>query len=273
MQVLSFENQGLAASRNRGIQRATGELIAFLDADDLWTPDKLRSQVEALQQHPEAALVYSWTNCIDEDDQFLRHGSHVHAEGQVYSLLLSRNFLDNGSSPMVRKSAFNAAGVFDESYRASEDWDMWLRLAHQFPFTCIPSVQVLYRIRKSSMMSDVDRQFECVTMVLKKGLERLPASPERERIKRTATANINKFLSVRLIETGNSRRHGIQACRFWWSFISTTPTLLSQLGKALFIAGAILAMVVLPPALFTRMREYAIALNRRRSLTIIPDIR
>ncbi len=270
VQVLSFENQGLAASRNRGIRHAAGELIAFLDADDLWTSDKLRSQVKALQHQPEAALVYSWTDCIDEKNQFLRHGSHVHAEGHVYELLLSRNFMDNGSSPMVRKRAFNETGIFDESYRAGEDWDMWLRLAHRYPFTCVPSVQVLYRIRKQSMMSDVEQQFECVTAILHKGLERLPASPERECIKRTATANIYKYLSVRLVETGNSRQHGLQAGRYWWSFVKTTPALFRQFGKALFIAGAILTMLILPPAWFARLREIAVTLNHRRSHAMTP---
>jgi len=265
IQVLSFENKGLAASRNRGIRHAAGELIAFLDADDLWTPDKLCRQVEALQSHPEAVLVYSWTDCIDEDDRFLRHGSHVQAEGQVYKLRLSRNFMDNGSSPMIRKSAFDESGLFDESYRAGEDWDMWLRLANQYPFTCVASVQVLYRIRNKSMMSDVDRQLECVTAILHKGLERLPHSPERERIKNTATANIYKYLSVRLIETGNTRQHAFKAAQYWWLFLTTTPDLFHQFSKALIIAGAIFSMVVLPPVQFTRLRETVVAFNHKRA--------
>ncbi|HJP39532.1 MAG TPA: glycosyltransferase [Gammaproteobacteria bacterium] len=273
VQVLSFDNQGLAASRNRGIRHATGELIAFLDADDLWTPNKLHSQVEALQQHPEAKLAYSWTDCIDEDNRFLRHGSHVHAEGLVYKLLLSRNFMDNGSSPMVRKSAFDEAGVFDESYRAGEDWDMWLRLAHRYPFTCVPFVQVLYRIRKTSMMSDVSQQFECVTSILRKGLKRLPASPEREHIKRAATANIHKYLSLRLIETGDTRRHGIQAGRHWRLYITTTPTLFHRFDKTLFIGSTILLMVILPPTLFAWLRKHAVVFNHLRTQTITPDSR
>jgi len=273
LQVLSFENKGLAASRNRGIRRAAGTLIAFLDADDLWTPDKLRSQVETFRQHPDAALVYSWTDCIDDHNRFLRHGSHVYAEGDVYRTLLSRNFMDNGSAPMVRKRAFDEVGLFDESYRAGEDWDMWLRLADRYPFACVPSVQVLYRIRSNSLMSDVERQFECVTAILDKGLERLPASPERERIRRIATANIYKYLSVRLLETGNTRQNGLQAGRYLWSFLTTTPTPFRHAGKVLLIAGAVLAMLTLPPAFYARLREYAIVLSRKRAHIMTPGIR
>jgi hypothetical protein len=232
----------------------------------------LRSQVDALQRYPDAALVYSWTDCIDEESRFLRHGSHVQAEGQVYKLLLTRNFMDNGSSPMIRKSAFDETGLFDENYRAGEDWDMWLRLAHRYPFACVPSVQVLYRIRVKSLMSDVSQQFECVTAVLHKGLDRLPDSPDREKIKRTATANIYKYLSVRLIETGNSRQHGIQAAHYWWSFATTTPSLFHQFSKVLLITSAIFVMVVLPPTLFTRLRERAVAFNHKRSHAMMPYI-
>ena len=150
---------------------------------------------------------------------------------------------------------------------------MWLRLAHRFPFTCVPSVQVLYRIRRNSLMSNIGQQLECVIAVLHKGLERLPASPGRERIRRTATANIYKYLSVRLIETGDSRRHGVQAGRYWWSFITTTPVPFRQLGKALAIASAVLTMVVLPPTLFARLRGYAVVLNHRRAHVMIPGTR
>jgi len=269
----SFDHAGPSSARNRGIERASGQFIAFLDADDLWTPDKLHSQTEVLLREPETALVYSWTDCIDDKGRFLRHGSHVRAEGKVYELLLSRNFIDNGSAPIVRKSAFEEVGLFNEDYRAGEDWDMWLRLAHRYPFACLPTVQVLYRVHGNSLMADVEQQLDYVMTVLHKGLERLPAAAERQRIKRTVTANIYKYLSIRLVETGNSRRHGLQASRYWWSFMKATPVPFRQLGVALVIAGAILAMVVLPPALFVRLREQAVTFNHSRARAKAPGTR
>jgi glycosyltransferase involved in cell wall biosynthesis len=59
--IFSYENGGAAIARNRGLSHATGDFIAFLDADDLWTPDKLELQLAALQKHPEAGVAYSWT--------------------------------------------------------------------------------------------------------------------------------------------------------------------------------------------------------------------
>ena len=71
LKIFSYANANQAASRNRGIAKATGEYIAFLDADDLWTPDKLESQINLLKNNSTAAVVYSWTNCINEFNQFL----------------------------------------------------------------------------------------------------------------------------------------------------------------------------------------------------------
>ncbi len=61
LKIFSYENGGVAIARNRGLSHATGDFIAFIDADDLWTPDKLELQLAALQKHPEAGVAYSWT--------------------------------------------------------------------------------------------------------------------------------------------------------------------------------------------------------------------
>src|SRR4028118_518511 len=69
LKIFSYENGGVCVARNRGIDHANGEFIAFLDADDLWTPDKLELQAAALKQHPEAGVAYSWTYFMDVDEQ------------------------------------------------------------------------------------------------------------------------------------------------------------------------------------------------------------
>jgi glycosyltransferase involved in cell wall biosynthesis len=267
VRVFSFENGGPAASRNRGIGRARGKLIAFLDADDVWLPDKLRFQVDALAEHPDAALVYSWIDCVDDHGQFLRHGVHIRAEGQVYSELLSRNFVVTTSSPMVRKEAFDEVGLFDERYRIGEDWDMWLRVADRFPFACVPRVHVHYRVRGDSMMSNVADVFDSTIEILRRGLARLPPSPRRDEIERAATGRINRYLAVRLIETGDSRAHAVDAGRFWWSFVRNSPLAATDVAKALVLGGAIVLMLILPPAWFGKLRSRIATLRRWRART------
>ena len=62
LKLFSYDNAGVAISRNRGIKKASGKFIAFIDADDLWTSDKLEAQLKALQSNPQAAVAYSWVD-------------------------------------------------------------------------------------------------------------------------------------------------------------------------------------------------------------------
>jgi len=238
LRVISQRNAGVSASRNRGVAEARGEFVAFLDGDDLWTPDKLQAQVAALQGAPDAALVYSWTDLIDEAGRVIQRGSHVVANGRVYPLLASRNFLDCGSTPLIRRSALIEAGPFDETLKGGEDWDLWLRLATRHAFVCLPVVQVHYRVHGSSAVSRPEQQVRDVRTVIARAVARLPASPERERIERLATANLYKYVAVRLARTGTTRTDGAKILRYGWQYVRTTPRLWRNLAKVSLILGA-----------------------------------
>jgi glycosyltransferase involved in cell wall biosynthesis len=115
VKVFSYKNGGLPTARNRGIAQATGEFISFIDADDLWTPDKLARQLAALEAHPEAAVAYSWTQTIDEQGHWLHQYHSVFLEGDVYPEILVNNFVSNGSNVLVRKEAILSVGEFDST--------------------------------------------------------------------------------------------------------------------------------------------------------------
>jgi glycosyltransferase involved in cell wall biosynthesis len=134
IRIFSYENGGVCTARNRGISHATGEYIAFLDADDLWTPDKLELQLAALQQHPEAGVVYSWTSCIDEQGQLLFDYPPRVFEGNVYAQLLVGDFIYNASNTLVCRQAIDSVGEFDSAISGCADWDYWVRLSARWPF-------------------------------------------------------------------------------------------------------------------------------------------
>jgi hypothetical protein len=115
------------------------------------------------------------------------------------------------------------------------------------------------------MMSNVDRQFEFVETILGKGLERLPAAAPTERLRRTASANICRYLTVRLVETASGHRAGRQAARYWWRFVTLTTEPVRHAGKALLLAPMIIAMLLLPASWYDRLRNGAVRLYRRWS--------
>ena len=142
---LAQENGGSAAARNNGISHATGEYIAFLDADDLWVSTKLEKQVNLLDENPDVGLVYSWVAMMDAegelDGKFYRH-SEV---GEVWDSLIEGDLLVCGSTPMIRRTCFEEVGLFDVRFSYAQTWEMWLRIAAKYPFQVIPEVLVHYR--------------------------------------------------------------------------------------------------------------------------------
>lgn len=224
LKVFSYPNSGLAASRNRGICHSTSEYISFIDADDLWTPDKLEDQLKALQGNPQAAVAYSWTDVIDESSQFVRTGSHLTVNGEVYPNLLVANVLENGSNPLIRKQALTEVGGFDESLAAAEDWDMWLRLARRYQFVAVPSPQILYRASAGSMSTNIWKLETACLQVIERAFSQAPESLQH--LKKYSLGNLYKYLTFKALERHPERQRGLLAARLLWHAVINDPTLL-----------------------------------------------
>jgi glycosyltransferase involved in cell wall biosynthesis len=246
LKVFSHSNSGPQISRNRGIQEATGEYISFLDADDLWTPDKLESQFNALQANPDAAVAYSWTDWIDERDRFLRRGTHISATGDVFAKLLLIDFVESGSNPLIRRYALDAVGNFDESLVGGQDWDMWLRLAAKFPFAVVSSPQILYRKypNSNSWSNNVERQEIGFKRVIKKALSEAPDSVKR--YQKDIISNRYKCLIVDALERPAGRKRALTTARFLWIALKNDPSL---------IRARVLAKVVLKTTLVALLSD------------------
>lgn len=224
IKVFTYPNAGLAASRNRGISLATGEYISFIDADDLWTPGKLKSQLKALEENLEAAVAYSWTDCIDESGKFLGKGSYLSFSGDVRANLLLTNFIDSGSNVLIRTEAFKKVGYFDESRKSCEDWDMWLRLASEYSFVAISKPQVLYRISSTSMSVNFSRMEAESMKVIEKACERNPTyfSP----LKRLSKGNIYKYLLFRSLNSLPKQQNTLVNVKLFCQSLRYDPSLL-----------------------------------------------
>lgn len=191
LRIISSKNGGVASARNLGISQAVGDFISFLDADDLWTPQKLELQLDALLKNPSASVAYSFTESIDEYGTLLGRGSRYPIEGNVYAKLLLSNFLYSGSNPLVRKTAIDAIGGFDRAYAPCEDWNFYLRLAARYEFVVVPRYQILYRQLSNSMSAKVDVMRNGGLFTIDKGFQAAP--PEYQFLKRKSIANFHKY--------------------------------------------------------------------------------
>ncbi len=246
IKVLSYPNSGPQKSRNRGISEASGEYLAFLDADDIWTPDKLESQLNALVENPEAAVAYSWTNWVNETGEVWRRGTYISAAGNVYEQLLLIDFVGSGSNPLIRRQALASVGDFDESLVGGQDWDMWLRLAALYPFAVVPLPQILYRKSpdSNSWSNNVERQEIGFNRVIEKALFQAPESIQQR--KKDIIANRYKCLVVDALERPSGQRRALTAARFLWTAIKNDPSLIR--AKVLVkVVLRIAIMALLPP--------------------------
>ena len=193
IQVFAYPNAGVAVARNRGLIKATGDYIAFLDADDLWTPDKLELQLKALQDHPEAGVAYSWNYYQYENPADSYADTSQRFEGNVYADLLIKNFLQNGSNPLVRKEAVASVGLFDPTIKSCEDWDYYIRLARNWPFVLVPKVQVIYRQSADSVSSNIEVMEDYLLRLIHRTFESVP--PELKRLKKQSISWVYKYVA------------------------------------------------------------------------------
>ncbi len=182
-------NQGTAAARNAGVRQARGELLAFLDNDDIWLPEKLALQVRVLQGSPECGLVFTdgktftsggvrqesvISNRLDGWIDAHRTDDLLVAKGCLLKSLLFSNEISSASSVMVSRSCFDRAGGFDERIAIADDYDLWLRIAREHPVALIRRCLYMWRWHDDSQSGPVPgRQYRWIAarlVVLEKHL-------------------------------------------------------------------------------------------------------
>ncbi len=178
------ENKGVPVARNRGMAEASGEYIAFLDADDRWRNNKLEYQTRVLESFPSICLVFSDFSVFDEDgykeESFYRKGFPFFHEfrftlsdifqntsklssdrypkdiqvyhGHIARYLFCGNFV-LPSSVLMRKSAIDRIGGFDESYKVAEDTEYFLRLCTYYDAAFIDCPLVDYLIKRAGNLT------------------------------------------------------------------------------------------------------------------------
>jgi len=137
-------NRGPAAARNRGIAAAAGELIAFLDSDDLWLPEKLAVQVRFFNGRPGCRVCQTEEIWIRNGVRVNPMRKHAKRSGWIFTQCLPRCIV-SPSAVMLHRTVFDRVGLFDESMPACEDYDLWLRIAPLYEIHLIPRPLIIKR--------------------------------------------------------------------------------------------------------------------------------
>lgn len=170
------ENGGLSAARNTGIRESSAPLVTFLDSDDLFLPHNLAVLQAYLEEHAEVGLVSGGTQIIDPAGRVLDQKIMPPANLKLPELLMGNPFSVGGL--LLRRVWLERVGVFDESLRACEDWDLWLRLAIAgCQFAWVEQAMMAYRFHPAQMTREADRMRTAMLRVLDKFFSRsgLPA--------------------------------------------------------------------------------------------------
>ena len=214
--VIDQPNAGQVKAKNRGISAARGRYIAFLDSDDTWEKEKLSLQMPLFRGN--VGLVYCGINEIDGQGHVTRTvPPEPGVRGDVYRHLLIKNRMTGGAVVVTRES-LDEVGLFDESLRAAENWDLWIRISRRFMVDFVDRPLVNYLKHQGNMSNDGGRMAEATLSLLQKHLPVLPPEEPLRSSYMQAYAEYCYTMGVQYFGTGDYRE-ARKMFRNCWKYI------------------------------------------------------
>jgi len=159
------ENKGVPAARNKGLSLAKGNVIAFLDADDIWMKDKLKLQLGILSAKPETQIVISMFQRIYEKENSAGKTDYVNYDSPQISMAFT--------SSVIRRSVFDTIGLLNEKRQLCDDWDWFMRAREQgIKITTMNKVTILYRRHDNNITNNINQGNHHMLRMLKDSLDR-----------------------------------------------------------------------------------------------------
>ncbi len=167
VQYIRQPNRGLTSSRNRGVRESRGSYIVFLDADDRLRPQAIEIGLRVLARRPECAMVVGDHLFVSENGAHLSDSRKNCLAASHYEALLKSNFIEMISSVLFRRSVLDEVGGFDTELRVAEDYELYLRIAREYPICCHPAVVAEYRKHQANVSHNSELMLTTTLRVLK----------------------------------------------------------------------------------------------------------
>jgi len=223
--LIRQKNAGVAAARNRGVRETHSEWLAFLDADDLWMPEKLRRQFE-LAESLEVAAVFCDLHTIDVAGAVMRRPPAPPVSLDMEPLLMHSETIPQATSStlLVRRSIFESVGGYDESLATMADWDLLIRLRSVTTFAYVPEKLVAYRRYPGTMSRSVPMLERESSLILNKVFARNDLPESWRQLKTKSWAWNDLVLAGSYFEAGRAGK----AIRFGLRAVKQNPRLLAR---------------------------------------------
>lgn len=220
-------NRGVSSARNTGIAVADGDLLAFLDADDIWQTRFLEETSNLLLEAPQFTVAYSWWSYIDAEGLRLPEVGRRSDIGDLLSRLAIGNIFPP-SSAIVRAQAVQNCGGYSSKFSILADWDLWLRIAKNGGrFGCVQTSLVQYRVHESNMSSDYEREMDEREVVLDSFFNGFDLPSEITSLAPQAYAKIRLNAGLRLFglgEIGTASQEIAKASFMWPEILMAEET-------------------------------------------------
>lgn len=225
VRIVRQRNAGLASARNAGAKVSRGPLLIFLDADDRLRPSAAAAAVAAFARQPDAALAFGRCELMAEDGTPMPTPL-PRVDGGFYAELLRHNYIWMPGMAAVRRDAFDAIGGFDPRVNPSADYDLYLRLARQWPVVAHGDVVADYRQHASSMSQDPVLMLTCTLAVMKGQRSFVAGDPKLAAAWSRGVRHWRWFYGERIVERFRlalRERRLLTAARHAWSLLTLYP--------------------------------------------------
>jgi len=211
------DNAGVCAARNRGVAETTGDLVVFLDADDILEPTFLEKLLSRYGEDPEIGLVHTGVRLFDsETGETISEDLAGGENGVDINLLLWE--VPHFPAPgiiLVTREAFEAVGGFDVRQKVGEDWDLCYRVARKYKVGFVPEPLINYRIHDRAAHHNVDNMAQGMALFYQKAF----AAGDKEilQLRRKAMGNFHKVMAGSYFQAGRIGSFGLHAMKSLWN--------------------------------------------------------